>query len=75
MHVDRSRHGLGLALPVFAVALLVAACCGAVRAGAALNSSQPKLGGTWSGTYSGAYSGTFTLRWGEQLRGIEAATS
>ena len=72
MHVDRSRHGLGLALPVFAVALLVAACCGAVRAGAALNSSQPKLGGTWSGTYSGAYSGTFTLRWrqsGSRLTG------
>ena len=71
MHVDRSRHGLGLALPVFAVAL-VAACCGAVGAGAAVNSSQPKLGGTWSGTYSGAYSGTFTLRWkqsGSRLTG------
>ena len=40
MRVDRSRHGLGLALPVFAVALLVAACCGAVRAGAAVNSWQ-----------------------------------
>ena len=71
MHVDRSRHGVGLALPVFAVAL-VAACCGAVGAGAAVTSSQPKLGGTWSGTYSGAYSGTFTLRWrqsGSRLTG------
>src|SRR4029078_7740981 len=71
MHVDRSRHGLGLALPVFAVAL-VAACCGAVGAGAAVNSSQPKLGGNWSGTYRGAYSGTFTLRWrqsGSRLTG------
>ena len=72
MHVDRSRHGLGFALPVFAVALLVAAGCCAAGAGAAVNSSQSKLAGTWSGTYSGAYSGTFTLRWkqsGSRLTG------
>ena len=73
MHVDRSRHGLRPALPVVTAALVVAACCcGAVGAGAAVNASQPKLGGTWSGTYSGAYSGTFTLRWkqsGSRLTG------
>lgn len=71
MHVDRSRHGLGRALPVLAVALLVAACC-AGGAGAAVGSSQTKLAGTWSGTYSGAYSGTFTLHWtqtGSRLTG------
>ena len=71
MHVDRSRHGLGLALPVLAVALLVAACCVA-GAGAAVKTSQTKLAGTWAGTYSGAYSGTFTLRWkqsGSRLTG------
>lgn len=61
MYVDRSRHAF--TLPVLAVALLVAACCSAVGAGAAVGRSQPKLAGTWSGTYSGAYSGTFTLRW------------
>ena len=71
MHVDRSRHGLGLALPVLAVALLVAACC-VTGAGAAVATSQTKLAGTWAGTYSGAYSGTFTLRWkqsGSRLTG------
>jgi hypothetical protein len=72
MHVDRSRHGLGPALPLVAVALVVAACCSPLRAGAAVGASQPKLAGTWSGTYSGAYSGTFTLRWkqsGSRLTG------
>jgi predicted small secreted protein len=72
MHVDRSRHGLGPALPVVAVAFLVAACSCTVGAGAAVNRSQPKLAGTWSGTYSGAYSGTFTLHWkqaGSRLTG------
>lgn len=70
MHVDRSRHGLGRAVPILAAALL-AACC-AAGAGAAVGSSQPKLAGTWSGTYSGAYSGTFTLHWkqtGSRLTG------
>ena len=72
MHVDRSRLGLGSALPLVAVALVVAACCSPLGAGAAVGASQPKLAGTWSGTYSGAYSGTFTLRWkqsGSRLTG------
>ena len=72
MHVDRSRRGLGPALPVVAVALVVAACCSPGGAGAAVSASQPKLAGIWSGTYSGAYSGTFTLRWkqsGSRLTG------
>lgn len=72
MHVDRSRHGLGRTLPVLGVAVLLAACWSTAGAGAAVDTSQPKLAGTWSGTYSGAYSGTFTLHWqqaGSRLTG------
>ena len=72
MHDDRPRRGLGRTVPVLGVAVLLAACCGTVGAGAAVNSSQAKLAGIWSGTYSGAYSGTFTLRWkqsGSRLTG------
>ena len=71
MHVDRPRRGLGRTVPVLGVAVLLAACCSAVGAGAAVN-TPPKLAGTWSGTYSGAYSGTFTLHWkqtGSRLTG------
>jgi opacity protein-like surface antigen len=72
MHVDRSRHGLGRTLPVLGVAFLLAACWSTAGADAAVNTSQPKLAGTWSGTYSGAYSGTFTVHWkqaGSRLTG------
>ena len=69
MHVDRSRHGLGRALPVVAVTLLVAACS-TVGADAAVDASQSKLAGTWSGTYSGAYAGTFTLHWEQSGSGL-----
>lgn len=74
MHVDRSRHGARLALPVLWVAILVVACFTVATADAAVGSSksQPKLAGTWSGKYSGGYSGTFVLRWkqsGSRLTG------
>jgi len=72
MHVDRSRHGARLALPVLWVAVLVIACLTVATAGAAVSSSKPKLAGTWSGKYDGGYSGTFVLRWkqsGSKLTG------
>ena len=49
-------------IQVLCLAALLAVFTGSA---AAVGSSSPKLGGTWSGKYSGAFSGTFTIKWKE----------
>ena len=72
MNVRPLRRRTTPAIPVFAVAALLAVCCSGATAIAAV-SSKPKqkpkvhrvstLAGSWSGQYSGPVSGTFTLHW------------
>jgi hypothetical protein len=71
MHVRPLRSGIRRAIPIAAVAGLLAVLSGAAAASAATPSGV-RLGGTWSGTYSGAFSGRFTLHWtqtGSRLSG------
>jgi hypothetical protein len=71
MNVRPLRRRTTPAIPVLAVAALLAVCCSGATAIAAV-SSKPKpkvvhrassLAGSWSGQYSGPVSGTFTLHW------------
>jgi len=75
MHVYPFRRRVQVLVPVLSIAALLAVCCSATSAIAAVTSSSnlqskpqkhvlnTSLAGTWSGQYSGAFSGTFTIKW------------